>query len=74
MGDLPVGLNPARRPGCGAKILRRAEHARKSDFLNRFNKSTRRANHPKVVKSPLKKYSAFQKWQINPIFFPILSH
>ena len=44
--------------------------ARKTNFLNRFNKSTRRANHPKVRQAPLcSQYSDFQNPQI--VVYPL---
>src|SRR6266852_2448516 len=54
-GDLPDGLNPRiDRPPSQKFSVELAVHV-EADFLNRFNESTRRANHPKVCKAPLAK-------------------
>jgi hypothetical protein len=56
--SLPTAAHPAR-------ALRT-----ETNFFSQFNKSARRANHRKPVNPLRQKYSAFQKWQIDPIFSP----
>jgi hypothetical protein len=54
-GDLPDGLDIGASIGIRCKIFRRASLRAKTNLLNRFNKSARRANHPKVCPAPLTK-------------------
>lgn len=49
-GDLPDGRDAVASIGVRRKISVERALRVKTDLLNRFNKSTRRANHPKVCK------------------------
>jgi len=51
----PDGLDPAHPSASGARNFRRTSLREKTKLLSRFNKSTRRANHPKTLSSPSRK-------------------
>jgi len=51
----PDGLDPAHSSASGARNFRRTSLREKAKLLSRFNKSTRRANHPKTLSSPFRK-------------------
>ncbi len=53
--DLPDRARSGHPAASGAKIFVTQAWRAQPDFLSRFNKSTRRANHPKVCKAPFAK-------------------
>ena len=70
-GGLPRRARSGASIGVRRKKFSSNKPARKTKLLSRFNKSTRRANHPKPVQTSARKYFAFGVGQITDLTSPV---